>query len=72
MLVTGSLDNTLKMWQLRTHELLYSVKSEEWVWRGDVTTRRKSAFREAAIRVLVTNGYQIDPLLVALGAVCEG
>lgn len=39
MLVTGSLDNTLKMWQLRTHELLYSVKSEEWVWRGAVTRR---------------------------------
>ena len=30
LLVTGSLDHTLKMWQLRSHELLYSVKSEEW------------------------------------------
>lgn len=53
-------------------ELLFGEEDEEWVWRGDVTARKKSAFREAAIRVLVTNGYQIDPLLVALGAVCDG
>ena len=37
-----------------------------------VTGRKKTAFREAAIRVLVTNGYRIDPLLVALAGRCDG
>ena len=37
--MTGSLDNTLKMWQLRSHELLYSVKSEEWARGAGVTPR---------------------------------
>ena len=40
--MTGSLDNTLKMWQLRSHELLYSVKSEEWARGAGV--RRSVAF----------------------------
>lgn len=30
MLVTGSLDNTLKLWQLKSQELLFSVKSDEY------------------------------------------
>ena len=29
MLVTGSLDNTLKLWNLRSKELMHSVKAEE-------------------------------------------
>ena len=33
MLVTGSLDNTLKLWNLKNKEMIYSIKAEE-CWRG--------------------------------------
>lgn len=30
-MITGSLDNTLKMWLFRNYELTYSVKADEYV-----------------------------------------
>lgn len=50
MLVTGSLDNTLKMWQLRSHELLHSVKSDEWACGADV--RRRNNWHEGGLECL--------------------
>lgn len=29
MLVTGSLDNTLKLWNLKNKEMMHSIKAEE-------------------------------------------
>ena len=48
--MTGSLDNTLKMWQLRSHELLYSVKSEEWARGAGV--RRRYNWHEGGLECL--------------------
>lgn len=50
MLVTCSLDNTLKMWQLRSHELLHSVKSDEWACGADV--RRRNNWHEGGLECL--------------------
>lgn len=30
LFITVSLDNTMKLWKLKTHELVYSFKADEW------------------------------------------
>ena len=36
-MLTGSMDNTLKLWKLKSHELGYSFKADEWARRDDGT-----------------------------------
>ena len=39
LFITVSLDNTMKLWKLKSHELVYSFKADE-LWRvGGVTSR---------------------------------
>lgn len=46
--------------------LLFSEEDEAYALRAGVRRRKKQAFREAAVRVLVAHGYEIDPLDVGV------
>lgn len=39
LFITVSLDNTMKLWKLKTHELVYSFKADEWAHAPAVTPR---------------------------------